>query len=394
MSARWRVLGIYAAASAAMQFEWLRFAPLTDAVAAQYGVTAGVVGTLSLVFPLLFLPLALPSGALVDRLSVRSSLRIAIGVMLLGTGLRLIVPGYAGLVAGQSVIALVQPLLMSLVSRLVLAWFPAERQLDATGYATMALFAGLGLAFVGVPLLSPAHIAAGLGIDVVALGLLAAAALLALPADPATAGTALAGDRTSWFRAVGTLLKTAPFAAILLLIFLANGYFNAVFTWLEPLLRPQGIDAGRAGLIGLLVLVGGVGSMAGIGRLGSGLPTVRRVVVVAALAGIPLTALLLAGIPFAALCVVALILGMLMLGPLPLLIELVATVAGTRLAGTAVSAFWLAGNAGAAAVIAALSPIADSGHWRSGGVLLGALLGAEAAIAAMLPSGKAGGKAA
>ena len=382
MSARWRVLAIYAAASAAMQFEWLRFAPLTDAVAAQYGVTAGAVGWLSLVFPLLFLPLALPSGALVDRLSVRLSLRIAILVMLMAAAIRTLVPGFEGLLAGQAVIALVQPLLMSLVSRLVLAWFPPAQQLDATGYATMAVFAGLGLAFMLVPQMAPGHVAGGLWIDVLALALLSGAALLVLPADPPPVA-ASSDDRpeASWFRAMAVLLKTAPFAAILLLIFLANGYFNAVFTWLEPLLKPQGIDADHAGLIGLLVLIGGVSSMAGIGRLGSAVSTLRRVIVIAALGGLPLTALLLAGIPFAWLAAVALLLGALRLGPLPLLIELVARTAGPQLSGTAVSAFWLAGNAGAATVIAALSPIADSGQWLLGGLLLAALLVFEAAIA-------------
>jgi predicted MFS family arabinose efflux permease len=385
MKPRWRVLAIYAAASAAMQFEWLRFAPVTDAVAAQYGVSIGAVGWLSLVFPLLFLPLALPSGALVDRLSVRSSLRIAVIGMLLGAVVRLLIPGFAGLLASQIVIALVQPLLMSLVSRLVLAWFPTEQQLDATGFATMALFAGLGFAFVLVPMMSPEHINGGLWIDVLALCALSASVLLTLPADPKIASTANVNtDASSWLVRVGVLLKTAPFAGILLLIFLANGYFNAIFTWLQPLLEPQGIDASRAGLIGLLVLIGGIASMAAIGKLDSGSKSVRRVVVIAALVGLPLTALLLAGIPFLALCVVAVILGALMLGPLPLLIELVATTAGPQLAGTAVSAFWLAGNAGAAAVIASLSPIADSGNWTLGGALLGGLLLVESLVAAML----------
>jgi predicted MFS family arabinose efflux permease len=391
MHARWRVLALYAAASAAMQFEWLRFAPLTDAVAVQYGVGTGDVGWLSLVFPLLFLPLALPSGALVDRLSVRTSLRIAIVVMLLGAALRLVVPGFAGLLASQAVIALVQPLLMSLVSRLVLTWFPPERQLDATGFATMALFAGLGLAFVLVPLLAPLHIAGGLWIDVAALALLTAAAVLALPADPLIVKSSASDDVSTWFRSVGMLLKTPPFAAILLLIFLANGYFNAVFTWLEPLLKPQGIDASHAGLIGLLILIGGVASMALIGRLGSSVSTVRRVVVTAAFAGLPLIVMLFTGVPFLLLCGVAFLMGVLALGPLPLLIELVGTLAGPQLAGTAVSAFWLAGNAGAAVVIATLSPIADAGAWTSAGILFGALSLVEALIAATLMRQKRAG---
>ncbi|MFX8680942.1 hypothetical protein ABTM69_20045, partial [Acinetobacter baumannii] len=73
---RHRVLALYAAWNALMQFEWLRLAPVTDAAAAQYGVSQSDIGFLSLLFPLLFLPLALPTGWLIDRLSLRSLLRL------------------------------------------------------------------------------------------------------------------------------------------------------------------------------------------------------------------------------------------------------------------------------------------------------------------------------
>src|SRR3546814_12536146 len=127
-----------------MQFEWLRFAPITNAVAAQYGVGVGAVGWLSLVFPLLFLPLALPAGVLIDRWSVRRSLRLVALVMLAGALLRVLMPGFTGLLAGQLLIALPHPLVMALIAKLALVWFAPATHLRATSIGPLPLFGRLG----------------------------------------------------------------------------------------------------------------------------------------------------------------------------------------------------------------------------------------------------------
>ncbi len=64
---RYRVLTVYTLLQALMQFEWLRFAPITSEIAVHYRVSQSAIGNLSLVFPLLFIPLALPVGMLIDR---------------------------------------------------------------------------------------------------------------------------------------------------------------------------------------------------------------------------------------------------------------------------------------------------------------------------------------
>lgn len=362
-----------------MQLEWLRFAPITDQVALQYGVSAGEVGLLSLVFPLLFLPLALPSGALIDRISVRLALRLVAGVMLAGVLLRALVPGFGALVAGQALIALVQPLLMALVSKLVLVWFAEEQRLKATGLATMALFLGVGLAFVAVPQSAEAPIAPTLWLDVILVAVVAALTFVLIPADVTQVAKAASGR--SWFQQTASLLRRPAFIAVLALIFLGNGYFNAIFTWLEQLLKPRGIGAEAAGGIGLLILFGGLAGMGLAARFTQLAARVRLFLICAALASLPLTAAFMQLQSYAALCVVGFALGALMLAPLPILIGLCAELAGPALAGTALSAFWLAGNAGAAAVIWALSIPADSGNWVVGGWMLAALLSGEALIA-------------
>jgi predicted MFS family arabinose efflux permease len=378
-----RVLLLYSAFNALMQFEWLRFAPVTDTVAVQYGVGVGDVGWLSLVFPLLFLPLALPVGALIDRWSVRRSLRVVALVMLAGVTLRAAMPGFTGLLAGQFVIALAQPLVMALIARLVRVWFAPEKQLQATSIGTLALFVGLALAFVLLPPTAHDSIAATQTFDVIVLLALAALAFTIVPADPAV--VADDGATASWRHSARALWQR-PLLLLFALIFLGNGYFNAIFTWLEPMLGASGIDAGRAGFVALAMLAGGVAGMAAVPAWPALRTHLHRTIPVAALLGVPLTLSLTHVAQPGVLYAVGIALGALMLAPLPLLVDCAAEWAGEAHAGLAVSTFWLAGNAGAAAVIYAFSQIADRALWNWAGFALSALLVGEALLAPLLGS--------
>lgn len=375
-----RVLLIYSAFNALMQFEWLRFAPITHVVAEQYGVSVGAVGWLSLVFPLLFLPLALPAGAFIDRWSVQRSLRLVALVMLAGAGLRLLLPGFIGLISGQLLIALAQPLVMALIARLARVWFAPAQQLQATSIGTLALFVGLALAFTLLPPTASLSVAVTQRADVLVLLVLAVLSFTILPVDPPhQTDTGNASTQGS----VRVLLQRR-LLVLFALIFLGNGYFNAIFTWLEPMLGNNGIDPQRAGYVALTMLIGGVAGMAAVPAWPALRTHLRWTIPVAALLGVPLTLLLTHLAHAGTLYAVGVALGVLMLAPLPLLVDSAADWAGEAHAGLAISAFWLAGNAGAAAVIYGFSQLADRALWSWAGVALSALLISEAVLAPLL----------
>ncbi len=385
--ARWRVLALYGAWNALMQFEWLRFAPITDNVAAQYHMSTGEVGQLSLVFPLLFLPLALPLGWLIDKRSARFCLWLTALVMTLGVGARVVAPTYAALLAGQTILAIAQPLVMALISKLVGVWFGESERLQATGLGTLSIFVGLGLAFLLVPPSAPYPLSSTLWIDVVALGLLLVATLLLVPADPPAPATDDAFERVAprgWFAGVGSLLKSRRFIAILLLVFFANGYSNALFTWLEPLLLPQGINAAQAGIAGLMILIGGIIGMSLLPRMPMIERRLRPMMLLACTVGIPMTVSLLSSPLFGIVLATSFLIGLFLLSPLPVFVDVVARIGGAGLAGTAVSAFWLVGNGGAAAAIAAMSWLADHQRWSIAIWMLPGLLLVNGLIAATL----------
>src|SRR3546814_2175075 len=81
-----------------------------------------------------------------------------------------------------------------------------------------------------------------------------------VPPDPAPQFDAGSVSEKSSLR----VLLQPRLLVLFALIFLGNGYFNAIFTWLEPLLGANGIDAEHAGLIALAMLIGGVAGMAAV----------------------------------------------------------------------------------------------------------------------------------
>src|SRR3546814_3835262 len=66
-----------------------------------------------------------------------------------------------------------------------------------------------------------------------------------VPPDPAPQFDAGSVSEKSSLR----VLLQPRLLVLFALIFLGNGYFNAIFTWLEPMLGANGIDAEHAGLI-------------------------------------------------------------------------------------------------------------------------------------------------
>jgi predicted MFS family arabinose efflux permease len=278
---------------------------------------------------------------------------------------------------------------MALIPKLVGVWFVEEQRLQATGLGTLSIFFGLGLAFLLVPLTADGSIHASLWIDVAVFCMVLLATIAGVPRDPSGSidpgidASSIATPR-SWLADLGSLLRNRGFVVILLLSFFANGYSNALFTWLQPMLQPQDIDATHAGIAGLLILAGGIIGMAAVSRLREIDQRLRPLLLAVTFAGVPLTFLLLSARGFGWVMAASFLIGALLLSPLPVLVDVISRISGRRLGGTAVSGFWLVGNAGAAACIALMSWFADLQRWSIATTALAAMLLINFLIAALL----------
>jgi MFS family permease len=252
---RWLVLGGYALLVASTQLLWLTFAPIDTSVARVMHTDVGSIGDLAAVFPLIYIVLALPTGRWLDA---RFGQALGLGALLTGGGalLRLIAPtSFVWQLGGQLVISAGQPLVLNSITKIAARNFPPEKRATAISIGSVALFVGiLAAVLVGGPLFDAGGLPLLLAAEAIPAAVAAGLMLLALrvpPAFPDNPSAAvslrwLAGDRFMWLLAA--------------LVFIGMGTYNAVATWLQPILEKFGQGGAAGGLIAVMTFAGIIGA--------------------------------------------------------------------------------------------------------------------------------------
>ena len=254
-ASRWAILGAYALLAACTQLLWLSFAAVDTQTAAVLHVDVGMVGDLAAIFPFVYIVLALPTGRWLDLSFSRA---LGVGALLTGGGalVRLVTPNSFGWqLAGQLVIAAGQPLVLNSITKVAARYFPARERAAAISVGTAALFIGILAAVLSAgPLFAAGGIGLLLGVQAVPAVIATVLVLIAFrtppsfPDDPSATVSLrwLAGDRFMW-----TLAG---------LVFIGMGTYNAVATWLQPLLAHFGEGAVAGNLIAVMTFAGVLGA--------------------------------------------------------------------------------------------------------------------------------------
>src|SRR5665213_1768271 len=148
----WRVIIAYSLVCAATQLLWLTYAAITTETARRYGVSVGAVGWLAEIFPLLYVVLAIPAGILLDRW-FRPALATDGALVALGGFVRLGGETFAWAMAGQVIVAVAQPVVLSAVSKLAGEYLPADQRATGIAVGSAGTFVGILLALVLGPTL-------------------------------------------------------------------------------------------------------------------------------------------------------------------------------------------------------------------------------------------------
>jgi predicted MFS family arabinose efflux permease len=252
---RWVILSVYALLAASTQLLWLSFAAVDTDTAKVLHVDVGTVGDLAAIFPFVYVVLALPVGRWLDA---RFSQALAIGAVLTGAGALLRIAGPSSFflqLLGQIVIAAGQPFVLNSITKVAARYFPQSERATAISVGSVALFLGI---LASVLIAQPLFDAGGLSLLLIVeaipsvIGAALMLVLLRLPAIyPDDASTAvslrwLVRDRLMWLLAG--------------LIFIGMGVYNAVATWLQPVLANFGEGGAAGNLIAVLTAGGIVGA--------------------------------------------------------------------------------------------------------------------------------------
>lgn len=377
----WFAVGAYALLAGVSQLLWLTYAPITTDSAAHFGVSEDAIGWLAEIFPLLYVVFAIPAAMLLDRW-LRQTLICAGLTMLAGASIRVAIDDYSAALAGQILIALAQPAVLAAVTKLAAERVDESSRPLAIAVGSAGLFAGIVFALVlGATVGASDQLRPLLWINLGA-ALLAAVLVLAALRRPSRreAGESVAIGLAD-LRAIYTDAVHSRLGAMM---FIGMGVFNALATWLEVLLRPDGVSSSQASWILVAMTIAGVIGAVVLPPIVARGRAERRYLQVAAFVG----AVCLAAMQFvggvAAFAVLAAGAGLVLLAAQPVILEISERRAG-HAAASAAGAIFLAGNLGGIVLAVAIQSI--NSHPALAFSILGVAMLLIAPVARSLPAG-------
>ena len=358
-ASRWLPIAGFGLVASANQMLWLTFTPITTGAAAHLHVSKSDIGTLSEIFPLLYVLLAVPIGRALDRW-FRPTL-LAGAILTAGGGfLRLGGPTFGWILTGQIVIALAQPAVLNAITGTASRYLHEDHRPLGIALGSAGTFLGFILAFVVGGAFGAGHLHALLLTSAV-YGAVALAVLAVCLAGPAHAGGGVGSGGSDSVSPAGIrqLWQDRTLRTLTGLVFVGFGVFIAITTWAETLLKPHGITSGHTDVLLTVMVVAGLAGSVIIPPLAAERRVQAPFILASAVALVTGCALVAAAPAVATAAVALTIVGFLLLPDLPVILELAERRAGAA-GGTATAFLWLAGNAGGIVVAFAVQGVQGS----------------------------------
>ena len=366
---RWVVLAAFMFVAALTQLMWLNYAPIATETERLMGVSEFKVVLLATMFPLVYVPVSIPAGFIIDRKGFRFAVMIGALLTAAFSFLRLFVDNYALVLIGMIGISVGQPFVLNSITKMVSTWFPTEESALANGLGTLSLFLGMIVALAATPPLLKAFGEGEISslrwvVLIYSLAALAGFLLFAFlgrarpPRPPKRAETEILGEDTAIdLGAVRSLFGLGNFRILCAVILIGNGSFVGLMQLIEKILEPKGIGTSTAGNIGAVMVLAGVAGCVVLPSLSDRI--MRRKPFLLLAAGMAAPTLLLMGVLEGAvpIFVVGGLLGFFLLSALPVLLAFSEETTGAHLTGTGTSVLLLLGNAGGVVITLAMEGI-------------------------------------
>jgi len=362
---RWVVLAIYMYIAALTQLYWLNFAAIDTYLEEHLQFSAMKVGFLTLVFPLLFLFLSIPSGIIIDKKGYKFG--VSIGVIFTGVFalFRLINPySFNVLLISQIGISIGQPFVLNGITKLSTTWFPKSEEATAVGLGSLSLFLGMIIGLGATPFLVQS-----LGFESMLLiyGIVGAISIPAFfiftKTMSSSAQNEMGTEEISYIDGIRKIYRIRDFIILGFIALIGIGVFNGLLTWLEKILNEvhhiSMIEAGN--ISSMLVLSGMIGCIV-IPMISDRVMKRKPFLMIASFIGIISVIILMFSRNSLVDTVNAIVMGFFVVSTLPIILTMSAEIAGEKFAGISSAYLQLLGNGAAAAIV----PIMEAIHRLTG----------------------------
>lgn len=355
--------------SMSSQIVWLNFAgivsPQTQDI---FHVGLGQIGLISAVWPLVFIPLSMPAGLLVDRWGFRKTVTLGGGLIMVFSWLRIISgTDFTSLFVFESLAAIGQPFIFNSISKLSGDWFPSGEQTVANGIGTMGQIVGMVIALVLVPIMVPNAIYGELRNNFLVVSAIATASFvifISFARDGPAAEAGVHPHEEGIFGQMKSLVSLRNIVILMVLFFIGVGIFSGLVQWIEAILFSRGVSSLYGGLTGAIMLISGIIGMVVVSMLADRYRRLKSILIINTLIAGVFLLLFSFRVDFTYYVAISAVIGFFLLSLAPVGLQLSLETAGEERAGTAAGMVWLTSQVGALFFI----------------LLLPALYGAQAAI--------------
>ncbi|WP_188032974.1 CynX/NimT family MFS transporter [Psychrobacter sp. ANT_WB68] len=364
---KWLIIAGFSLLLGVNQFLWLTFATIVISTEAHFGVNEFFANLLTLMFPIIFVLLAIHSGKVLDNIGYKKIVSYAALLMLIGSTIRWLgADKYWIVFAGQLLIAIAQPYITNAINQVTSDWFDKSQIATVTGVIMGGMFLATALgAFAPAPLIDAFGFSGMLFINVVVTAVAVVGFLLVVAEKPKQQELAIS------LHEIGSLLKNKRLWSISLAVFIAMGYFNGLSNWIAPILAPRGIDEATAGIITAMLIFGGILGALLIPLLSDYLQKRRIFLILATLVGASATYPLLYSTTGTTTLLLSFMLGFFLLSGYPLLIAAAEDTVHTSQAAKAVAMLMMMGNLGGVTMVLLMQGVKGlTGSWTPTGWVL------------------------
>ena len=364
---KWLIIAGFSLLLGVNQFLWLTFATIVISTEAHFGVNEFFANLLTLMFPIIFVLLAIHSGKVLDNIGYKKIVSLAALLMLIGSIIRWLGADKYWLVfAGQLLIAIAQPYITNAINQVTSDWFDKSQIATVTGVIMGGMFLATALgAFAPAPLIEAFGFSGMLLINVIITAVAVVGFLLVVAEKPKQQDSAIS------LHEIESLLKNKRLWFISLAVFIAMGYFNGLSNWIAPILAPRGIDEATAGIITAMLIVGGILGALLIPLLSDYLQKRRIFLILATLVGASATYPLLYLTTGSTTLLLSFVLGFFLLAGYPLLIAAAEDTVHASQAAKAVAMLMMMGNLGGVIMVLLMQGVKGlTGSWTPTGWVL------------------------
>ena len=360
---RWVVLSGYTLIAMSSQIIWLNFAGIAvPQMVSIFHTNLTMIGLMAAIWPLIFIPLSIPTGLMVDRFGFKLTVSIGGALLALFSWLRLLAGNNIYLLLiFQSLAGTSQPFIYNGITKLANNWFPENEQTLANGIGTMGQIIGMIIALVITPIMVPIPSLHDLSLNIIAFSSIATASLLffiiTARESPISGRAREAIPQQDLKLQIKNIIKQRNIIILMVLFLIGVGVFSALAQWVESILYSRGVPTFYGDLAGMSMLISGIIGMIAIPIISDKYHVRKKIILI----NLSLLTLLFAIFSLKTIYITYLItlilIGFLLLSLAPVGLQLSLETVGGELAGTAASLLWLTSQVGAFAIIIIMSDL-------------------------------------